>query len=102
MSARDQLAAARAAADQAIACATVGRVQVSVPVAAWDALLATLGVLDAGAARVPRGDAVGMTLAEIALEDNGEAWLEWAVDRSWPPHFQAALAEFVESRTGTR
>jgi hypothetical protein len=48
--------------------------------------------------RVPKGDAQGLTLGEVADRMGGETWLQWAVTRRqgyWPDWFQVALETFL-------
>lgn len=103
MSPDDQLAAIRAAVDQAIASAhpAPGRATVSVGAAEWDAVLTAAGSLPPGSARVPTGEARGLTLAELAELEHAGEWLAWAAARQWPPAFRVALDAFLEIRTGT-
>lgn len=104
LSASERLAVVRAALDQARAVSeqTTRRAGlVVVGAREWKALIHAIEPPVEQCVcqvRIPKGDAKGRTLAEVAESTSGPAWFHWATRRAprfWPTAFQQALDEFV-------
>jgi hypothetical protein len=101
----ERLAVVRACLDQARASERTRRSPGMVLVGGreWRALVAAIEPPAARCVceiRIPKGDAQGKTLAEVADSPDGLFWLAWAIRRPedfWPSWFWDALRHFVRS-----